>query len=84
MSVPFHLRSALYITYGPSAGIGRKFAITEGVTFLAKLLRHWRIEIVTKDGETKEQWRARVMKGRIFMTLGVGNVSLRLVKRSDL
>lgn len=70
------------VTYSPRIlGIGRKFAITEGTCFLAKLLRDWKVEIIAGPGESKEQWRARVMRGRPVMNFGVGTVPIRLVRR---
>ncbi|KAJ7489683.1 cytochrome P450 [Mycena galericulata] len=48
---------------GPRACIGRRFALTEGVAFLSHLLRDWKLHIVLDPGETKVQWRARVMRG---------------------
>ena len=64
-----------------TTGIGRRFAITEATAFLAKLLRHFRLEVVLQEGETREQWRARVLKGQTRFTFGVGNVPVRLVRR---
>ena len=62
-------------------GIGRKFAIMEGICFIAKVIRQFKIEIVTREGESKEQWRQRVMRARVSMTLGVDKVPIRLVRR---
>ena len=66
---------------GPRACIGRKFATTEAVCWLALLLRDWRVEIVLRDGETREQWRERVMQAQMVLTLTVGPVPIRFVKR---
>ena len=62
-------------------GIGRRFSLTEGVCFLAKLVRGWRVERLAKAGETKAQWEARVICGRALMNFGIGDVPLRLVRR---
>ncbi|KDQ59780.1 hypothetical protein JAAARDRAFT_33349 [Jaapia argillacea MUCL 33604] len=67
---------------GPRACIGRRFALTEGVCFLTLLLQQWRLEIILNDGETRSQWRERVMRGFAIMSLGVGKVPVRLVRRS--
>ncbi|KAJ6507149.1 cytochrome P450 [Mycena vitilis] len=79
---------------GPRACIGRRFALTEGIAFLSNLLLglfavpytsylllDWQLHIVLDPGETRAQWRARVMKGVSLMTLGVGTVPLRLTRR---
>ncbi|KAJ7915447.1 cytochrome P450 [Mycena leptocephala] len=68
---------------GPRACIGRSFALTEGVAFLANLLRDWRLHAVIDPGETREQWRARVMQPSrsLDLTLGVGNFPVRLTRR---
>ncbi|KAJ7917203.1 cytochrome P450 [Mycena leptocephala] len=66
---------------GPRACIGRKFALTEGVAFLSNLLRDWKLHVVLNAGETRAQWRARVMRGVSGMTLGVGEVPVRLTRR---
>ncbi|KAJ7121497.1 cytochrome P450 [Mycena epipterygia] len=66
---------------GPRACIGRRFALTEGVAFMSNVLRDWKLHIVLNPGETRSQWRARVMKGVTVMTLGVGKVPVRLTRR---
>ncbi|KAJ7472656.1 cytochrome P450, partial [Mycena latifolia] len=66
---------------GPRACIGRRFALTEGVAFLSNLLRDWRLYIILEPGETRGEWRTRVMKGVTAMTLGVGKVTVRLTRR---
>lgn len=65
-------------------GTGRRFALTEACCFLAHLLRDWRVEIVARPGETKVQWRTRVMRAHTTMTMGVGDVPVRLVRRRAL
>ncbi|KAJ7150251.1 cytochrome P450 [Mycena filopes] len=66
---------------GPRVCIGRRFAQTEAIAFLSNLLLDWQLHIVLNPGETRAQWRARVMKGVTLMTLGVGRVPLRLTRR---
>ncbi|KAJ7221875.1 cytochrome P450 [Mycena rebaudengoi] len=66
---------------GPRACIGRRFALTEGVAFLSNLLRDWKLHIILNPGETRTQWRTRVMTAVATMTLGVGNVPVRLTRR---
>ncbi|KAJ7249522.1 cytochrome P450 [Mycena haematopus] len=66
---------------GPRACIGRKFALAEGVAFLAHLLRDFKLHVVLDPRETKNQWRARVMKGISAMTLGVGKIPVKLTRR---
>lgn len=70
------------LTLDVSTGLGRRFAITEGVSFLANLLRRWRVEPILKSGETLQQWRSRVLTAEVEMLLGVGEVSVRLVART--
>ncbi|KAJ7152013.1 cytochrome P450 [Mycena filopes] len=66
---------------GPRTCIGRRFALTEGVAFLSNLLRDWKIHIVLNAGETRLQWRERVVRGITVLTLGVGDVPVRLTRR---
>ncbi|PBK84229.1 cytochrome P450 [Armillaria gallica] len=41
--------------FGPRACVGRKFAQTEAVCFLAHFLRDWKVEVVLEAGETVAQ-----------------------------
>ncbi|KAF4583601.1 hypothetical protein EYR38_002356 [Pleurotus pulmonarius] len=68
-------------SFGPRMCIGRKFALTESVCWLTMLLREWRVEPIFKPGETKEEWRKRVMDARFVLTLGVADVPVRFVRR---
>lgn len=61
--------------------IGHKFALTESVCWLTMLLREWRVEPIFKPGETKEEWRRRVMDARFVLTLGIAEVPVRFVRR---
>jgi len=66
---------------GPRQCIGRKFATTEAVAFLTLLLRDWKVEPLLNDGETNDQWKERVMQGKLLLTLGIRNVPLRFIRR---
>ncbi|RDB25710.1 Leukotriene-B4 omega-hydroxylase 3 [Hypsizygus marmoreus] len=68
---------------GPRACIGRKFAQTEATCFLALFLRDWKLDVVLKDGETRQEYEARVMgKASIDgLAFGVGPIALKLVRR---
>ena len=77
---------SVFITYfctplGPRACIGRKFATTEAVCFLAMLLRDWKVEPVLLEGETPAQWRQRVMQAKLVMALAMDDVPLKLTMR---
>lgn len=67
---------------GPRACLGRKFATTEAVAFLTMLLRDWKIQPMLRKGETKEEWRNRVMDAHTVITLGVKDVPVRFTKRT--
>ncbi|KDQ08657.1 hypothetical protein BOTBODRAFT_118419 [Botryobasidium botryosum FD-172 SS1] len=67
--------------YGPRTCIGRKFALVEGVCFLVMLLRDWKVDIVLKEGESPEEWRARTLVGKVTIGFGVGNIPVRLTRR---
>ncbi|KAJ7210978.1 cytochrome P450 [Mycena rebaudengoi] len=66
---------------GPRACIGRRFALTKGVAFLSHLLNDWKLHIILNPGESRAQWRKRVMTGTTAMTLGIGKVPVRLTRR---
>ncbi|VDB92452.1 unnamed protein product [Peniophora sp. CBMAI 1063] len=68
-------------SWGPRSCIGRRFALTESVCFLAKLMRTWKVEPILKKGETTVEWRKRAMYVRMTLALGVSDVPLRLVRR---
>ena len=71
----------LFFYIGPRACIGRKFATIESVCFLTLLLRDFKVEPLLRVGETKEQWRDRVLEAKIALTLGVVDVPVRLIRR---
>ncbi|KAF9003889.1 cytochrome P450 [Cyathus striatus] len=69
--------------FGPRACVGRKFAHTEAVIFLAHILHDWELDIDLKEGETIYDREQRVlgcagMQGTAF---SIGPVELRLKKR---
>jgi len=55
--------------------------MTESIAFLTLLLRGWKVEPLLVNGETKEQWRARVLEAKLVITLGVADMPIRLVRR---
>ena len=69
-------------SFGPRTCLGHKFAKIEAVCFLTHLIREWRIEPELKDGETREQWRARVLEPRFVVTLAFDKVPIKLVRRT--
>ena len=67
---------------GPRTCLGKKFAITESVAFLAQLLRDFQVQPFLGPGENMEQWKRRVMdKASIGITLGISKASVRFVRR---
>ena len=69
---------------GPRACVGRRFAIVESVTFLALLLKEWKVDIMLKEGETREGWEQRVIgsPGQVGIMFGItASVDLKLNKR---
>ncbi|KIM23390.1 hypothetical protein M408DRAFT_321086 [Serendipita vermifera MAFF 305830] len=67
---------------GPRACIGRRFALVEGVCFLANVLRHYQVEPLLEDGETVEAWKTRVLgKAEIKMTLSIADSPLVFRRR---
>ncbi|KAI0323885.1 cytochrome P450 [Cubamyces sp. BRFM 1775] len=68
---------------GSRACIGRRFAITEAACFLAKLVRDWRVEILTRDGETKAEWEEKYMNGKPISNFGIVEMPVRLVRRTS-
>lgn len=71
---------------GSRACIGRKYASTEAVCFLAHLLRDWRVEPLLaqhRNGrvESVDEWQERVFQADILMTLGIKDHGIRFVRR---
>ncbi|KAL5524766.1 hypothetical protein ACEPAF_9912 [Sanghuangporus sanghuang] len=80
------LEGFIGFSIGPRSCLGHKFAKVEGVAFLTLLLRDWKVEpalTLNADGrrETRQEWEERVLNPTLRMTLGFGNVSLRLIRR---
>lgn len=78
--------SSRYIAFlkpgiGPRACIGRKFATVESVCFLALILRDFKVEPLMNPGETKQQWKDRVLDGKVILTLGIKDVPVRVTRR---
>lgn len=69
---------------GSRACIGRRFALTEGTTFLARLLKDWKVEPMLLPNESSEQWRERVVHGVVRISFGIGDVPIRLRRRVPL
>ena len=68
-------------SFGPRTCLGHKFAKVEAVCFLTNLLREWKVEIALKEGETVEEWKERVLVPRFVVTLTLGDVPVKLVRR---
>ncbi|KAF7293623.1 Cytochrome P450 [Mycena indigotica] len=68
---------------GPRSCVGRRFAQTEAVTFLAHFLRDWQVETVLHAGETHQTALDRILSGAsMFGTaFGVGEVPVKITKR---
>jgi hypothetical protein len=45
------------------------------------LLRDWEIEPILRQGETKPEWRDRVLDANLAFTLGVKDVPVKFKKR---
>ena len=72
---------------GPRSCIGRKFGHTEALTFIMLFLKVWHVDVVLENGETREQYEARVMDkaGHVGMSFGITEkVNLKLTKRNRL
>ncbi|KAL4243493.1 cytochrome P450 family protein [Abortiporus biennis] len=82
--VPEHAISMFGV--GPRSCIGKKFSLVETVTFLVAMLRDWKLEPVLKEGESLKEYEERIMaqdpKDLPAVSLGVGPVSVKLVRRS--
>ena len=47
------------------------------------LLRDYKVEPVLKKGETTEQWRERILRPNLELTLGVQDVPVTFVRRNN-
>ncbi|KIM23392.1 hypothetical protein M408DRAFT_332387, partial [Serendipita vermifera MAFF 305830] len=73
--------SFLAFSIGPRSCIGKKFALAEGVCFLAHLLRDFEVSPLLEKNESIEGWKERVLsKVDVKLTLGLSNAPL-LFKR---
>lgn len=75
----------LMFGFGPRACVGRKFAQTEVVCFLAHFLRDWKVEVVLEDGETTTQVWDRIaadatLRGTAF---SLGSVPIKFIARDS-
>ncbi|CCA72453.1 hypothetical protein PIIN_06389 [Serendipita indica DSM 11827] len=67
---------------GPRQCLGKKFAMTEGVAFLASLIKDYRIAPLLKAGETVEQWKDRSLNNiKMLLTLSIKDAPLVLTRR---
>jgi len=66
---------------GTRACLGRMFGLSESIAFLTSLLKQWKVEPLLSGGETKEQWKNRVLEAELVITLGVANMPIRFVRR---
>jgi len=67
---------------GPRTCIGRKFALTEGVCFIAHVLRDYRVEPLMERGESLGAWKERVlMKVTHGFTLSIADAPLKFTRR---
>ena len=67
---------------GPRTCLGKKFAMTESVAFLALLLRDFEVRPLLEPGENIEGWKRRVMdKAFVGITLGIGKTPVRFIRR---
>jgi hypothetical protein len=55
----------------------------EAVAFLTMLLRDWRVEPLMETGESKDEWRKRVFKIKITLTLGIETVPVKFIRRQQ-
>ncbi|KAG2002311.1 614/534 cytochrome P450 [Coprinopsis cinerea AmutBmut pab1-1] len=58
--------------FGTRACIGRKFSHLEALTFLTLLLRDWKLDVILRDGETREGFATRVMSETSLVGLSFG------------
>ncbi|EPT03370.1 hypothetical protein FOMPIDRAFT_1058646 [Fomitopsis schrenkii] len=71
-----------YFGLGPRACLGRKFALVVAASLMTCLLRDWKFEVPLRAGETKAQWRARVMQGKYAgLGFGVHHIPIQMTRR---
>ncbi|KAL0063504.1 hypothetical protein AAF712_009600 [Marasmius tenuissimus] len=68
---------------GSHACLGRKFFEYEAIAILAMLISKYQIEIPTKDGETFEQKKARVLATTTAITLTPGHIPVTFRRRDS-
>ncbi|KAF8162283.1 cytochrome P450 [Mycena galopus ATCC 62051] len=68
---------------GPRSCVGRRFAQTEAVCFLAHFLRDWRVETVVLEGETGNDTLERILGGASMYgtAFGIGEVPMTIRPR---
>ena len=68
---------------GPRACIGRKFATSEALCFLSRMLRDWKVDVILQDGESRKGYEERVMTTmcKLGLSFGVGQIKLKFTKR---
>jgi cytochrome P450 len=67
---------------GPRVCIGRKFALVEGVCFVAHMLRDYKVEPLMWKGESLDAWKERVLsKATNGMTTSISDAPLRFRRR---
>ena len=55
----------IHLSTGTRACLGRMFGLSESIAFLTLLLRGWKVEPLLSAGETKEQWKNRVLEAEL-------------------
>ena len=71
-----------YFGLGPRACLGRKFALVVAAALMTCLMRDWKFEVPLRDGETKAQWRERVMQGKYAgLGFGVHHIPIKMSRR---
>ncbi|KAJ6602223.1 cytochrome P450 [Mycena sp. CBHHK59/15] len=80
--VPDH--DVIMFGFGPRACVGRKFAQTEAVCFLAHFLRDWKVETMHRGGEMRQACFDRIMAGASMYgtAFGLGEVPVKITART--
>jgi hypothetical protein len=58
------------------------FSKTEAVAVLALMLRDWHLDIKLNPGETREEYRERVMQAHFMMTLTPFDLPILMKRRN--